>query len=139
MIKFTGIKAFEAHWQSLQSVYSLDARDSRLLIRAMGRLVDNYASQSEISAELPRSLQKVFNLLVQSYLEGYSIEGTACTSAALDLSRVRPSATARSKTAKALSPAMVAAAQRQQRQRTQPTAASEADTYIAYVSPVGHS
>lgn len=134
MIKLTGIRAVEAQWQSLRAVHPIGDHESRLLMQAMGRLVDNYASQSEISARLYAPLQKVFDRLVQSYLEGYWIEEPASTSISLDFSSVRPSNRAHLRNPQALSPAMIAAAQRRSHQKIQPTAASEADTYIAYSS-----
>lgn len=112
MQKLTGIKAFEACWQSLKGNYSISAYESRLLMQAMGRLVDNYATQEEIVATLPHSLQELFGHLVNAYLNGFWLKQAAYTGSKV-------------------SPAMIAAAQRRQRQQPlQPTAASEAATYI---------
>ena len=118
MTMLTGIRAFEARWQSIKG--SRSARDSRLLMQAMGRLVDNYATHEEISADLPASLRGVFNRLVDAYLNGFWLDesegGLPQNSASV------------------LSPAMLAAQQLRQRRRSQvipqPTAASEAATYV---------
>ncbi|MBE9062647.1 hypothetical protein [cf. Phormidesmis sp. LEGE 11477] len=130
MYKLTGIKAFEAHWQSLQATHLIAPQDSHLLMQAIGRVVDNYGSQSEISAELPLPLQELFNLLVQSYLEGYWIEDLGSLSVASHAS-THP-ATTRAFSFQRLSPAMIAATQRRQRQTLRPTASSEAETYIMH-------
>ncbi len=140
MVKLTGIGAFEACWQSLKAMYSIDPDESQLLMQSMGRLVDNYASQSEIASELSLPLQKLFNLLVQSYLEGYWIEDK--TALLKDRSEPNASESAPHSTHRfgrhssslgsscPLSPAMVAAAQRRQHQKIEPTVNSEADTYF---------
>lgn len=80
----------------------------------MGRLVDNYASQAEIAAELPGILQDLFNRLVDAYLNGYWLEGIE------EESFVKP----------VMTPAMAEAVQRRQRKKVKPTVASEAATYI---------
>ncbi|NJM99629.1 MAG: hypothetical protein HC800_23030 [Phormidesmis sp. RL_2_1] len=117
MVLLTGIKAFEARWQSLRANDSANAADSRLLMQSMGRLVDNYASQAEISQELPASLQGVFARLVDAYLNGYWLEDGEQPSRAV--------------VSRSISPAMLAAKQlRQHKAAIQPTAASEAATYI---------
>ena len=114
MIMLTGIKAFEARWQSLKSVYPTSPSENRLLMQSMGRLVDNYATQAEIAAELPINLQVVFAHLVEAYLNGYWLDG-------VEKQPVR-------KPAK--TPAALAATQRRQRKTLHPTVASEAATYI---------
>ena len=119
MVMLTGIKAFESRWQSLQAKYPISASQKQLVTRAMGRLVDNYATQEEIEAELPTALKIIFQRLVDAYLNGCWID------AAVRSTRETPQ-----KPAPAMTPAMLAAAQLRQRQRQEPTAASEADTYI---------
>ena len=42
MVMLTGIKAFEACWQSLKNSAMANANDGPKLMQAMGRLVDNY-------------------------------------------------------------------------------------------------
>lgn len=122
MIMLTGIKAFEARWQSIKGTRS--AKDSRLLMQSMGRLVDNYATHEEILEELPDSLQGAFDRLVDAYLNGFWLDDGA-----------------ESNPAAVLSPAMLAAQQLRQRRRSQsvpsPTAASEAATYIIQESSMG--
>lgn len=108
----TGIKAFEARWQSLKSRYATSAADNRLLMRAMGRLVDNYATHEEVSEELPVSLQGLFDHLVDAYLNGCWIDTDE-----------KPSC-------KAVSPALLAAQQMRQSRKVEPTTTSEAATYI---------
>ncbi len=112
MMMLTGIKAFEARWQSLKSCYATSAADNRLLMQAMGRLVDNYATHEEISEELPVSLQGLFDHLVDAYLNGYWLD------------------TDEKPNQKTVSPALLAAQQMRQRRKTEPTAASEASTYV---------
>ena len=118
MIMLTGIKAFEARWQSIKGNSS--ARDSRLLMQAMGRLVDNYATHDEILEDLPASLRGAFNRLVDAYLNGFWLDDEGRSS--------------NQNSASVLSPAVLAAQQLRQRRRSQhtprPTAASEAATYI---------
>ena len=115
MIMLTGIEAFEARWQSIKGRRS--ANDGRLLMQAMNQLVNNYATQEELTEELPASLQHTFAYLVDAYLNGFwsSKDGQ---------SQANPAAM--------LSPAMLAAQQIRQRRRLQPepTTASEAATYI---------
>ena len=108
----TGIKAFEARWQSLKGRYATSAADNRLLMQAMGRLVDNYATHEEISEGLPVSLQNLFDRLVDAYLNGCWID------------------TDETPSRKAISPALLAAQQMRQSRKTEPTEASEASTYI---------
>ncbi len=112
MMMLTGIKAFEACWQSLKAGNPTDLAENRLLMQSMGRLVDNYATQDEIAQELPAVLGELFDRLVEAYLHGYWLEN--------ELAPMSP----------AVSPALLAAQQRRQHQPLQPTAASEADTYI---------
>ena len=112
MMMLTGIKAFEACWQSLKAGTPTDFAENRLLMQSMGRLVDNYATQDEIAQELPAVVKELFDRLVEAYLNGYWLEN--------ELAPMPP----------AVSPALLAAQQRRQRQPLQPTAASEADTYI---------
>ena len=114
MIRLTGIKAFEACWESLKAAHPTNPNQNHLLMQSMGRLVDNYASQAEISAELPVVLQGLFDRLVDAYLNGFWLEGG-------DEAAQQP----------VLTPAMAEAIQRrQQRQKLQPTVASEAATYV---------
>lgn len=120
MAKLTGIKAFEARWQSLKTAHPTAPHENHLLMQSMGRLVDNYASQSEISAGLPFALQGVFHSLVDAYLNGYWIDGE------------EPSAPSPVVSKKPLTPAMAVALQRRQCKPVQPTAASEAATYIIH-------
>ena len=68
----TGIKAFEARWQATKGDWNI--RESRLLMQAMSRLVDNYATYEEIEEELPVSLQGAFSRLVDAYLNGFWLE-----------------------------------------------------------------
>lgn len=111
----TGIKAFEARWQLLKGNHT-SAADNRLLMQAMGRLVDNYATQDEIITELPAALQGLFSRLVDAYLNGYWLEDHEV-----------PMQPAVSRT---ITPAMLEARQRRQSPYQQPTVASEAETYI---------
>lgn len=108
----TGIKAFEARWQSLKGRYTTNAADNRLLMQSMGRLVDNYATHEEISEELPAKLRGLFDHLVDAYLNGYWLDTDEAPSR------------------KTVSPALLAAQQMRQRRKIEPTAASEAATYI---------
>lgn len=148
MIKLTGIGAFEACWRSLKTMYSINPDESQMLMQSMGRLVDNYASQAEIAAELSLPLRKLFNLLVQSYLEGYWVEDTATSRAATnsepgteaiaeagaDVSTRSVNLTSADADANQfLSSKAVAAAQRRQL-KPHPTTASEADTYITSIA-----
>lgn len=119
MVMLTGIKAFESHWQSLQTKYPISAVQKKLIMQSMGRLVDNYASQAEIEADLPVALKILFKRLVGAYLNGYWIED--------DTQSVEPDTY---RPAPAMTPAMLAAAQLRQQKRQQPTSTSEADTYI---------
>lgn len=122
MIMLTGIKAFEARWQSLKTAHPTSDRDNHLLMQSMGRLVDNYASQAEIAAELPAVLRGLFECLVDAYLNGYWVEGAQVNS---------QSDSHTGNGAAVMSPAMLAAKQRRQRKgKQQPTATSEAATYI---------
>lgn len=130
MVRLTGLKAFEARWHSLKAKYSISPNESRTLMQSMGRLVDNYATQSEIASELSLPLQTLFNLLVQSYLEGLWIEDTVFSPKTTGSSRSHYASPAGPGATRKLSPAMVAAAQRRQSQTPQATAISEADTYI---------
>ncbi|MEL6554377.1 MAG: hypothetical protein AAFQ63_13055 [Cyanobacteria bacterium J06621_11] len=114
MIMLTGIKAFEARWQSLKAVHPTNSRENHLLMQSMGRLVDNYATQAEIAAELPSHLQTVFANLVDAYLNGYWLEGTE---------EEKPASPQ-------MTPAKIAALQRRQSKTLKPTAASEAATYV---------
>ncbi|MEO0768141.1 MAG: hypothetical protein AAFY72_01710 [Cyanobacteria bacterium J06649_4] len=115
MIRLTGIKAFEARWQSLKAAHPTNSKENHLLMQSMGRLVDNYASQEEIAAELPIVLRGLFERLVDAYLNGYWVEGSESEA-----------------TVPVMSPAMLAAKQRRQRKAVKPTAASEASTYIIH-------
>ena len=119
MVMLTGIKAFEFRWQLLQALYPISAVQKKLIMQSMGQLVDNYAPQEEIEADLPMALKILFNRLVDAYLNGCWIEAN---SQSAEQETYRP--------APAITPAMLAAAQLRQRQRQQPTAVSEADTYI---------
>ena len=117
----TGIKAFEARWQSLKAVHPTAPHENHLLMQSMGRLVDNYASQSEISAGLPFALQGLFDNLVDAYLNGHWVEGEEDVSTSVTTTK-KPQ----------LTPAMAEALQRRQRKAMKPTAASEAATYIIH-------
>lgn len=114
MMMLTGIKAFEACWQSLESSYAPSLTENRLLMQAMGRLVDNYATQEEIACELPVALRGLFVQLVDAYLHGYWLEDAKFTASA---GRTRYSAAPTVRNARHSQP-------------LQPTAASEAATYI---------
>lgn len=118
MIMLTGIKAFEARWQSIKGNRS--ARENRLLMQAMQRLVDNYATHEEISEELPIALKGTFHRLVDAYLNGFWLEEGE------NAAKANPAAV--------LSPAMIAAQQLRQRRRMKPTPtqSSEAATYIIH-------
>ncbi len=120
MIKLTGIKAFEARWQSLKATHPTALCENHLLMQSMGRLVDNYASQSEISAGLPPSLQGLFDTLVDAYLNGYWLEEEDTAVAVATEAK------------QTITPAMAEALKRRQRKPVQPTAASEAATYIIH-------
>ncbi|MGB3291394.1 MAG: hypothetical protein WBB01_00210 [Phormidesmis sp.] len=112
MTMLTGIKAFEARWQALRDTYVTTLSESRLLMQAMGRLIDNYATQEEIAGELPFVLQGLFLRLVDAYLNGYWLED------------------AEQSTRPVFSPALLSARQLRQQEMPKPTAASEARTYI---------
>lgn len=119
MAKLTGIRAFESRWQSLQARYPINASQKQLVTQAMGRLVDNYATQEEIEAELPFALRVIFQRLVDAYLNGCWMDADAYSTQEMTVESVP------------VTPATLAAARLRQRQsRHQPTAASEADTYI---------
>lgn len=123
MMKLTGIKAFEARWQSLKGDHTPSASENRLLMQSMGRLVDNYASQEELMNELPETLQGSFNNLVDAYLNGCWVDDEIAKPSVRRL-------TFHPTTSPAVSPAMLAAQQLRQSRRQQPTPASEAPTYI---------
>lgn len=114
MIRLTGIKAFEACWQSLKAAHPTNPAQNHLLMQSMGRLVDNYATQAEIAAELPVVLQDLFSRLVDAYLNGYWLEGAEQEELATPV----------------LTPAMAEAIQRRKRKKMKPTVASEAATYV---------
>ena len=121
MVMLTGIKAFESRWQSLQGKYPISKAQKQLLMKSMGRLVDNYATQEEIEADLPDALKILFGRLVDAYLNGCWLTDQQPLKQAEQTSvRAVPS----------MSPAMLAAAQLRQRQQHPPTEASEADTYV---------
>ena len=113
MTMLTGIKAFEARWQSLKDSYIMTLSESRLLMQSMGRLVDNYATQEEITSELPYVLQGLFSRLVDAYLNGYWLEDAGVTSPLISPS-----------------PAHLSARYIRQQRAVNPTAASEARTYV---------
>ncbi|MEL6940002.1 MAG: hypothetical protein AAFO84_12490 [Cyanobacteria bacterium J06598_1] len=117
MIMLTGIKAFEARWQSLKAVHPTSPRENHLLMQSMGRLVDNYASQAELTTELPTHLRSMFAHLVEAYLNGYWVDG------AEDKAAAKPAA---------MTPAVLAAKQRRQKKTLTPTVSSEAATYIIH-------
>ena len=123
MIMLTGIKAFEACWTALRTTNATTSAENHLLMQSMGRLVDNYATQSEISSELPAGLRTIFLSLVDAYLNGYWLE-EATASPTTFSEQSEPSAPP-------LSPAQVAAKQRRKHQR-KPTVTSEAATYIIH-------
>lgn len=115
MIMLTGIKAFEARWELLKGTHT-SAADNRSLMQSMSRLVDNYATHDEIIAELPMTLQGLFSHLVDAYLNGYWLEDNEVP--------MQPAVS------RHITPAMLEAKQRRQSLHQQPTAASEAATYI---------
>lgn len=118
MVMLTGIRALEYRWQSFQAKYPISATQRQLIMQAMGRLVDNYATQEEIETDLPDALRMLFRRLVDAYLNGCWVEADA-QFAPKEVQR--PAVT--------MTPALLAAAQRRQQPQS-PTAASEADTYI---------
>jgi hypothetical protein len=131
MIMLTGTKAFEACWQSIKrsaASTSVNSLDSRLLMQSMGRLVDNYATHEEILQELPLMLRDTFDRLVDAYLNGYWLESTETAET------VKASFSAQARKPAEVSPAMLAAAQLRQRRKMEPTANSEAPTYIVHDS-----
>ncbi len=136
MIMLTGTKAFEACWQSLKSSVANTSADSRLLMQAMGRLVDNYATHDEIAQDLPLTLRDTFDRLVDAYLNGYWLETEENTTfqetRLAKQSASMPSTSTQSTERTEISPAMLAAAQLRQRRRIEPTATSEAATYIVH-------
>ena len=115
MTMLTGIKAFEARWQSIKRSDRVNSIDGHRLVQAMGRLIDNYATPDEIRQELPVALRAAFDQLVDAYLSGYWLNDSD-QAAASDIPEI--------------SPAMLAATQRHQRRKMQPTEASEAATYV---------
>lgn len=123
MMKLTGIKAFEARWQTLKGDHTPSATENRLLMQSMGRLVDNYASQDELINELPETLQGSFNHLVDAYLNGCWVDDEVAKPSVRRLT-FHPS------TSPVVSPAMLAAQQLRKNRRQQPTPASEAPTYV---------
>lgn len=133
MIKLTGIKAFEARWQSLKSLHPTAPHENHLLMQSMGRLVDNYASQSEIAAGLPYALRGLFDKLVDAYLNGHWIEGDPVLPV-LSVVKDRQAKEKQEKQMKEkqMTPAMAESLQRRKRKQMQPTAASEAATYIIH-------
>lgn len=120
MNKLTGIRAFEARWQSIKGTCRTSATDSKTLMQAMGRLVDNYATHEEILLELPSTLEDIFDSLVDAYLNGYWLNDEPGASTTQQ----------RATEVAALTPAMLAANQLRQRRKLQPTETSEAATYI---------
>ena len=120
MAMLTGIRAFESRWQSLQTKYSIGKSQKQILMQSMGRLVDNYATQEEIEDDLPVALRALFQQLVDAYLNGCWVEGKGQPGQPGAKNRHMPTIT----------PAMLAATQRRQRQPQEPTTASEADTYV---------
>lgn len=123
MIMLTGIKAFEACWQSLKGT-TASATDCRMLMQAMGQLIDNYATHDEITQELPTALKEAFDCLVDAYLNGFSLDDSRRDVLQKPETKNQLFSCAES------SPAMLAAAQLRQRRKMQPTEASEAATYI---------
>lgn len=128
MMKLTGIKAFEARWQALKGDCTPSAAENRLLMQSMGRLVDNYASQDELINELPETLQSYFKNLVDAYLNGCWVDDEV---AKPNVRRL----TFHPATSPTISPAMLAAQQLRKNRRSQPTPASEAQTYIVQDQP----
>lgn len=116
----TGIKAFDARWQSLKSSDRVNSSDGQRLVQAMGRLIDNYATPDEIRQELPVALRDAFDRLVNAYLNGYWLDDSA-QDAASEIQQAHCAV---------VSPAMLVATQRHQRRKMQPTEASEAATYV---------
>jgi len=126
MTKLTGIKAFEARWQLFQNSHQISSSNSLLLMQSMGRLVDNYATQEEISRDLPASLKSVFDWLVDAYLNGFWIEADQKE---IIRSSVQSPGQSYTQVGK-VSPALLAASELRQRRKAQPTQFSEAATYI---------
>lgn len=120
----TGIKAFEARWQSLKSSYATSSADNRTLMQAMGRLVDNYATHEEISEDLSDSLSSLFDQLVDAYLNGCWLDDVETTG------QTTEQTTKQTTERPQVSPALLAAQQMRQRRKIQPTPASEAETYV---------
>lgn len=120
MAMLTGIRAFESRWQSLQKQYSIGSSQKQILMQSMGRLVDNYATQEEIENDLPQALRVLFSQLVDAYLNGCWVDNKGQANQSDARNRHTPTIT----------PAMLAATQLRQRKRQQPTATSEAETYI---------
>ena len=120
MTMLTGIKAFEARWQSIKRSDRVSSIDGHRLVQAMGRLIDNYATPDEIRQELPVALRAAFDRLVDAYLSGYWLNDSD-QAAASDIQQAHCTE---------ISPAMLAATQRHQRRKMQPTEASEAATYV---------
>lgn len=128
MIMLTGIKAFEARWQSLKDHYPTSPDENRLLMQSMGRLVDNYATQEELLDELPGQLCIIFNRLVDAYLNGVWMDDSLAEAYA-GTGGFGPRTERRSVSREGMTPAMLAA-QKLRRQPKAATEASEAATYI---------
>lgn len=126
MIMLTGIKAFEARWQSLKDHYPTSPDENRLLMQSMGRLVDNYATQDELLDELPVQLCIIFNRLVDAYLNGVWMEDSSAEEYSGSFG---PRTERRAVSREGMTPAMLAA-QKLRRQPKAATEASEAATYI---------
>jgi hypothetical protein len=71
LIMLKGVKAFEACWTALKQTYPTSKAENTLLVQSMGRFVDHYATQAEIRETLPDALKKLFDRLVDAYLNGY--------------------------------------------------------------------
>ncbi|MEO0533514.1 MAG: hypothetical protein AAF215_06560 [Cyanobacteria bacterium P01_A01_bin.123] len=67
-----GIKAFEARWLELRSLYPTTAEENIIIAHAMGRLTDHYETAEEIIGTLPIQLRTLFQELMEAYLNGYT-------------------------------------------------------------------
>ncbi|PSN18875.1 hypothetical protein C7271_10265 [filamentous cyanobacterium CCP5] len=67
----TGIQAFEACWLALRDQHPTSPEENRLIVQAMGQLVDNYAPPQVIEDTLPQHLCPLFERLATAYFHGY--------------------------------------------------------------------
>lgn len=129
MMMLTGIKAFEARWQSLKHNCNTSVAENRLLMQSMGRLVDNYATQEDLLDELPAHLCLIFNRLVDAYLNGVWIEDSQADEYA-GKGGFGPRTERRARSREGLSPAELAVQKLRRSQPPRATQSSEAETYI---------